>query len=279
MRLGFRTERRDSVKRIDRRTSNFIGSAVGLPRGLLVHFGCSGARGAPPALPPQGDPARRRPARGDREGRGGHEAPAHHRQARDRRLRGREDGRDRGPAPGPGPGREEVPAGAPDPGDGLLLEPREARGPEGPHSSPGRHRGAQAVQAGQLRREDRDEGPGARLEDRLVREGRREAGHRDLQPGHRRLRHGLPAGGHGRDGQRARQEAGEVPRRGVPGAPGPLALPGRVHQGVQRLPRRLAQGRSWPGPRTSSTGRRTPSASSRWSPPTTRRSTRARAAP
>ena len=98
--------------------------------------GRAGAGGAAPAVPPQGDPARRRAARGRREGRGGHEAPAHHRQARDRRLRRREGGRDRGPAPGPGPGRAEVPSGAPDPGDGPLLDPREDRGPEGPRSIP-----------------------------------------------------------------------------------------------------------------------------------------------
>ena len=41
--------------------------------------------------------------------------------------------------------------------------------------------------------------------------------------GDRRVRHGLPAGGHGRDGQRARQEAGEVPRPGVSDSPRQLA--------------------------------------------------------
>ena len=66
---------------------------------------------------------------------------------------------------------------------------------------------------------------------------------------------------------------------GVPDAAGQLALPRGLREGVQRLPGGLAQGRSWPGPTTSSTGRRTPSASSRWSPPTTRPSTRAPAAP
>ena len=122
-------------------------------------------------------------------------------------------------------------------------------------------------------------GHGDGLEDRLESDRRREAGGRDLQPGHRRLRHGLPAGGHGRDGQRARQEAGEVPRPGVPDAPGQLALPRRLRASRSTTTSRPGPRRSWPGPTTSSTGRRTPSASSPWSPPTTRRSTRAPAAP
>ena len=117
------------------------------------------------------------------------------------------------------------------------------------------------------------------VEDRLEGARRREAGDLDLQPGHRRLRHGLPAGGHRRDGQRARQEAGEVPRPGVPDAARELALPRRLREGVQRLPGRPGPRGSWPGPRTSSTGRRTPSASSRWFPPTTRPSTGAPAGP
>ena len=48
--------------------------------------------------------------------------------------------------------RAEVPAGARDPGDGPLLDAREARGLEGPDPSPRRHRGLEEMQAGKLRR-------------------------------------------------------------------------------------------------------------------------------
>ena len=87
----------------------------------------------------------------------------------------------------------------------------------------------------------------------------------DLQPGHRGLRRGLPAGGRTRWARPGTKQ--ESPRAQESGPCRPLPLSRGTTEGVFFTTTwRRIQGEAWTGPRTSSTGRRTPSASSPWSP-------------
>ena len=109
---------------------------------LSVRAGPRGPRGracpgaAAPAVPAEGDPARRRPARGHGEGRGRDEDAAHHRQVRDRRLRGGEGDQDGRQSSSPSPGTCRSSGRCPRSGDGPLLDARQARGLEAASTIP-----------------------------------------------------------------------------------------------------------------------------------------------